>query len=199
MSQESLPVPERTTQEIPRQATEEEGDSNRVARLRSLVESTLFHDTYCPLILSYCEPKEVFSSIIFVSKFHHNLVCDHPQSISLCRTLISQDFGPFITDSPLAKHFQNNPKIKSGQDLINMLYLHLPSFLYEHTRGTWLSSSLANKAHIGETLTLLFFSNRNQLQKKKFEKNTNRRNTFHFHLWRKHHEWFKLLDRQIEK
>ncbi len=100
----------------------------RIARLKQLVTDTLFHDTYCPIILKFFTLREALSNIPLISKYHNNLLFSHPQSVSLCRTLAINDFGTFITISPYSFLFK--PKaLKTPKLAIRNLYVVLPFIL----------------------------------------------------------------------
>ncbi len=107
----------------------------RIAHLRELISDTLLHDTYCPIILKFFSLREVLSSMVLISKYHHNLVFNHPASLSLCRSLAFYDFGTFITSSPYAPYFRGK-EISSPKDLIDILYHTLPQFIVDKTEPT---------------------------------------------------------------
>ncbi len=99
----------------------------KIAKLRQLVSDTLLHDTYCPLFLKFLEMRFIVTNVVLISKYHNNLLFNHPLSYSLSRSIASNDYGRFLTDSPFSKHFRK-PKIKDSQSLIKELYIDFSHF-----------------------------------------------------------------------
>ncbi len=99
---------------------------NISTRLNQLFQDTLCHETYCPLFLQFFGTKFIVKTIVLISKFHNKLVLNHPQSLSLCRSIAYNDFGSFLTLSPYAEQF-SYPSVTNPQALISKLYMNLPA------------------------------------------------------------------------
>ncbi len=97
----------------------------KIAKLNKLYKDTLCHDTYCPLFLKFFGMRFIVNNIILISKYHRNLVLNHPASLPLCRSIAYYDYGTFLTLSPFNKQFRH-PSVTNGQTLISKLYLELP-------------------------------------------------------------------------
>ncbi len=106
-----------------------DGTLEKIAKMKELVDDTLFHDTYCRLFLKYLEMRCIVSSVVLISKYHNNLVFSHPLSYSLCKTISSYDYGSFVTNSRFTKRFgSKRPKITDARSLIKELYVDLSSY-----------------------------------------------------------------------
>ncbi len=92
----------------------------QIAKINQLISDTLLHDTYCPLIFKWLDMKFVLSKAVHISKYHHNLVFKHPNSLNLCRKIASNDFGSFVQKLPC----------KTPQRLIWALYQHFSKKMY---------------------------------------------------------------------
>ncbi len=82
------------------QETLEEGKT-RIENLQRLINDTIFHDTYSPLIIKWLEPLYVVKTISLVCKWLNKLLFNNGQvSKMLTKELIKNDFGPFIERYP---------------------------------------------------------------------------------------------------
>ncbi len=106
----------------------------KIDKLKELVSHTLFHDTYCPIILKFLEMRFIVSKVVLISKYHNNLLFNRSISYSLCRDIAFNEFGTFVTNSPYSKHFSKQATTNS-RGLINELYINLSQhFTEEETK-----------------------------------------------------------------
>ncbi len=92
----------------------------RMENLQRLINDTVFHDTYSPLIIKWLDPLYVVKTIPLVCKWLNNLLFNNGQtSKMLIKELVKNDFGSFIERCP--KMRLNSVNIKPRDLLKDMI------------------------------------------------------------------------------